>query len=262
MQAKILGRSRVVRACVLAATTVLAGGVRAGAQAPDQRIWDGVFTGEQAQRGKPQFETNCGACHGAPGAGGSDRSGPTLIGDRFMRAWEFSGLNQFVSKVFDQMPQGFPSNVEDSVKLDIIAYLLQSNGFPPGSKELGADLDELREIQIVRKGGAQNTREPANFSLVQVVGCLKQDPDKLWIVTKSSEAMATTSPDSSSAQMLRTVQDTPPGAATFQLVNVSRLQPESHQGQRVEAKGLLYKEQKGSRISVSSLQMVAPSCGN
>ena len=122
MQAKILGRSRVVRACVLAATTVLAAGVRAGAQAPDQRIWDGVFTGEQAQRGKPQFETNCGACHGAPGAGGSDtRCGPTLIGDRFMRAWEFSGLNQFVSKVFDQMPQGYPSNVEDSVKLDIIA---------------------------------------------------------------------------------------------------------------------------------------------
>ena len=134
-------------------------GTRVGAQVPDQRIWDGVFTAEQARRGKAQFETNCGACHGAPGSGGSDRSGPTLIGgDRFMKAWEFSGLNQLVSKVFDQMPQGYPSNVEDAVKLDIISYILQSNGFPAGSKELGADLTALREIQIVRKGSHKRRR--------------------------------------------------------------------------------------------------------
>ena len=244
--------------CLVGGTT----GTRVGAQVPDQRIWDGVFSAEQAQRGKAQFETNCGACHGAPGAGGSDRSGPALIGgDRFMKAWEFSGLYPLVSKVFDQMPQGYPSNVEDTVKLDIISYMLQSNGFPAGPKELGADLTALREIQIVRKGSTQAPGAVANFALVQVVGCLAAGPNNTWIVNKTTEPLATTSPDASSPQMLKAAADKPLGDATFQLINAARLHPEPHLGQRVEAKGLLYRAPDDNRISVSSLQMISPACG-
>jgi cytochrome c5 len=262
----MLAMSPAARTCGVILAGVLIGGAigtRAVAQVPDQRIWDGVFTAEQAQRGKKQFETNCGACHGAPGAGGSDRSGPALIGaERFMKTWEFSGLNQLVSKVFDQMPQGYPSNVEDAVKLDIISYILQSNGFPAGSKELGADLDTLREIQIVRKGSTQAPGEVANFALVQVVGCLTEGPNSTWIVTKTTEPIATTSPDPSSAQMLKSAGDRPLGAATFQLVNAARLHPEPHVGHKIEAKGLLYRVPNDARISVSSLQTIAPACGS
>jgi len=265
MHARLTRVSFVARTCGAMLVGCLAGGMlgtRVGAQVPDQRIWDGVFTAEQARRGKAQFETNCGACHGAPGSGGSDRSGPALIGgDRFMKAWEFSGLNQLVSKVFDQMPQGYPSNVEDAVKLDIISYILQSNGFPAGSNELGADLMALREIQIVRKGSTQAPGAVANFALVQVVGCLAAGPNNTWLVNRTTEPQATTSPDASSAQILKAAADKPLGATTFQLVNAARLHPEPHVGQRVEVKGLVYRAPNDNRISVSSLEMIVPACG-
>jgi len=232
---------------------------RVSAQAPDQRIWNGVFSAEQAERGKGQFETNCGSCHGSKA--NSDRSGPALWGDRFMKAWEFNGLNQLVSKVFDTMPQGYPSNVQESVKLDIISYLLQENGFPAGSAPLSADLDQLREVQIVRKG-VEGARAVSNFSLVQVVGCLSQGANNAWMITHTADPVATTSPDPSSAETLKAAGEKPLGAATFQLVNAARLHPETHTGQKIEAKGLLYRAPNDDRISVSSMQVIAAGCAN
>ena len=62
------------------------------------------------------------------------------------------------------------------------------------------------------------------------------------------------------ARLRRSAADKPLGATTFQLVNAARLHPEPHLGQKVEAKGLLYRAPNDNRISVSSLQMIAPAC--
>ena len=48
-------------------------------------IWDGLFTGAQADRGKATFDQSCSRCHNS-NLRGSDR-GPTLVGDAFLANW-------------------------------------------------------------------------------------------------------------------------------------------------------------------------------
>ena len=94
------------------------------------------------------------------------------------------------------------------------------------------------------------------------MGCLTPGANGTWMVTHTSEPLATTSPDASGAQTLKAAADKPLGDATFQLINAARLHPEPHVGQRVEAKGLLYRAPNDNRISVSSLQMIATACSH
>ncbi|HEY7338802.1 MAG TPA: cytochrome c [Bryobacteraceae bacterium] len=213
-----------------------------------QNIWDGVYTAAQADRGKSAYETSCVNCHNHDLAG-SVRA-PALRGDKFMLDWQNGSVNALFSKIRFSMPATYPETVSDEVKLDIVAYLLQQNGFPAGSAELKMDAEQLDAIQIVKKG---NTELP-NFVLVQAVGCLTQAPNKNWSLTNASEP--------SSAK-----EDTPPPAAklgigTFLLVSAGGFQPESHKGQTVAVKGLLYREPGESRLNVTSLQTIAPGCSN
>src|SRR5947199_6753549 len=142
----------------------------ASAAFAESRIWDGVYTAAQAERGKAEFAKSCANCHIAD-LSGSVR-GPSLKGDRFMAAWENTTVNNLFRKIRDSMPATYPESVEDNVKLDIIAYLLQQNGFPAGASELKQDSTELDNIQIARKGA---TGIP-NFALVEVAGCLERGP--------------------------------------------------------------------------------------
>ena len=54
----------------------------------------------------------------------------------------------------------------------------------------------------------------------------------------------------------------PPGPHTFQLVSVTPFKPESFKGQKVEAKGLMFRAPNRDRLNVSSIQPVASSCSN
>src|SRR4030095_7230367 len=113
-------------------------------------IWDGVFTTAQAQRGKAALLQNgCNGCHGAELAG--DR-GPSLKGDRFIAAWENGSVNRLFSKIRDTMPPLNAEQVPANTKVDIVAYLLEVNGFPAGSSELALDPAALDALQIVKKG--------------------------------------------------------------------------------------------------------------
>src|SRR6516225_4600589 len=131
-----------------------------------QSVWDGVYSAAQAERGKAAFETSCVSCHNRDLAGSV--RGPALRGDKFMLSWQNGSVNNLYSKIRFSMPATYPETVSDDVKLDIVTYLLQANGFPTGSAELKMEADRLEAIQIVKKG---NTELP-NFVLVQAVGCL------------------------------------------------------------------------------------------
>ena len=54
------------------------------------------------------------------------------------------------------MPPNAPNESTDDAKIDIVAYLLQMNGFPQGTKELKLDADALDGVEIVRKGATAN----------------------------------------------------------------------------------------------------------
>jgi hypothetical protein len=50
------------------------------------------------------------------------------------------------------MPLGTPGTLTDEVKLQILAYVLQQNGFPAGKIELPMDVNALEEIGIQQRG--------------------------------------------------------------------------------------------------------------
>jgi mono/diheme cytochrome c family protein len=213
-----------------------------------QNIWDGVYTAAQADRGKTAFETSCINCHNRDLAGSV--RGPALRGEKFMLNWQNGSMNTLFSKIRFSMPATYPETVSDEVKLDIVAYLLQQNGFPAGAAELKMNPDQLEAIQIVQKG----RNELPNFVLVQTVGCLTQGPGKSWRLVSAATPVATK-------------EDAPFAAAgfggeTFLLVSAAGFKPDAHKGERVAVKGLIYREPGGGRLNVVALESVAPSCSN
>ena len=220
-------------------------------------IWDGVFTSAQASRGKSALSQNgCNGCHGPELAG--DR-GPSLKGDRFITAWENGSVNKLFTKIRDTMPPLNAEQVSPATKADIIAYLLEVNGFPAGTSELPAEPAALDSVQIVRKG-AENAAVP-NFSLVQIVGCLEPAGNGRWALTRTTEPV-TTKENSSTPPALKAAESVPLGSGRFDLVSVSPShQAESHRGQKMEARGLLYRDSSYAEINLTSLSVVAQSCG-
>ena len=216
--------------------------------------WDGVFSESQAARGKENFLTGrCGGCHKLDLTG--DR-GPALKGDDFLAHWENGSVVTLFDKIRETMPPNAPNETTDDAKVDIVAYLLQQNGYPAGKSELRADADSLGIIDLVRKGQASTI---PNFSLVQVVGCLTQGPNNAWMLTRTSEPSLTRDAEPSAAAV-RTAQGTALGSQTFQLVSVVPFKPEGHKGQKVEARGLLYRDQNDARLNLTSLQPVNSAC--
>ena len=112
-----------------------------GAEA--RSVWDGAYTEDQAARGATSYQQNCGRCHGANLAGTFEI--PPLVG-RFVPYWSGSTLDVLVDYITHAMPLGRPGSLSPATNADIVAFLLKSNGFPAGSKELGADAKDQKAI--------------------------------------------------------------------------------------------------------------------
>ena len=227
----------------------------AAQQAPDKKITDGVFTSDQAQRGKSAFEGSCARCHNVALVG-SER-GPAIKGPTFLSHWEKDNLAGLFTKIRDTMPEGGPGTVSDELKIDILTYILQQNGFPAGREELKVDLSALEDIQV--KPDAEGAG-PSNFSLVEVVGCLAQDQNKKWIVTNAT-APAVTKEETSTPAALKVAEPRPLGSETFSLVSVTpSLHAESHKSHKVAARGLLYRDTGYAELNLTALDTVSSKC--
>jgi len=114
-------------------------------------LWNGIFSSQQASRGKSSYDGVCARCHGAQLAGGAD-GGPTLKGSTFLAHWNNDTLASLYVKIRDTMPRNTPGTISEEVKIEILAYLLEQNGFPAGHAELKANLPALDELRLTRKG--------------------------------------------------------------------------------------------------------------
>ena len=227
----------------------------AAQQAPDKKITDGVFTSDQALRGKSAFEGSCARCHNVALVG-SER-GPAIKGLTFLSHWEKDNLAGLFTKIRDTMPEGGPGTVSDETKIDILTYILQQNGFPAGREELKVDLSALEDIRV--KPDAEGAG-PSNFSLVEVIGCLTQDQNKKWIVTNAT-APAVTKEETSTPAALRAAEPTPLGSETFALVSLTpSLNAESHKSHKVAARGLLYRDTGYAELNLTALDTVSSRC--
>jgi len=219
-------------------------------------IWDGVFTDAQVQRGKTfASQGRCTGCHGTE-LGGTDRA-PALKGPSFLANWEDGPLNRLFTKIRDGMPPANTDQLSPSAKIDIIAFLLRENGFPTGSTELTADTGTLDGIQIAKKG-SDNGMAP-NFALVQVVGCLVIDKEG-WMLTDATEPVVTRD-DAPTAAALKNAETKPLGRQTLHLVSVTAsLKPDSMNGAKVEARGLIYRDVTYADLNLTSIALIAPRC--
>jgi mono/diheme cytochrome c family protein len=224
------------------------------AQAPTAPIWEGIFTDEQAERGKTNFSQSCVRCHGADLAG---QTAPSLNGNRFVTAWENETLYKLFVKVRDTMPPNFGTILTDDAKLDVVTYILRTNGYPTGSQELKVDAETLEGIQILRKGASQVV---SNFSVVRVIGCLATGPNNSWTLSDATEPVLSRDLASTPEELQR-AERLPAGKGKFRLLSIAGFDPARHAGHRMDVKGLIYKDDAESRINVTSLQMVG-SCSS
>ena len=111
--------------------------------------WSGVFTEEQADRGKATYDQECAACHLDDLLG--DGIAPSLIGVPFSFRWSELSLGDMFMAIRTTMPQGAPASLSVKDYVDIVAYILKANEFPAGDSELPTDEDSLSEIIIDEK---------------------------------------------------------------------------------------------------------------
>ena len=125
------------------ATLVRRAAPRVSAQAP-ATVRDGVYAEEQAARGKAVYDTKCASCHD----GGT--MGPELWGDPFLTSWENKALGDFFTRVKNTMPEDAPGSLSEKDVVDVIAYVIKTNGFAAGDKSLPNE-GGLAAIKFVRK---------------------------------------------------------------------------------------------------------------
>jgi mono/diheme cytochrome c family protein len=98
----------------------------------------GVYTDEQATRGRDTYQMQCKSCH-TP----ASHTGPT-----FASWWDRKPLSDLYQFVTTRMPKNEPGSLQPDEYADLIAYLLKLNDLPSGSEPLPADSVVLKKIRI------------------------------------------------------------------------------------------------------------------
>src|SRR5262249_6164492 len=95
------------------------------------------------------------------------------------------------------------------------------------------------------------------FSYVEVVGCLTAGPRQTWMLTRASDPVvaAPSAPAASSTAAAK-----PLGTQTFHLVDAMAYAPDAHNGQMLAVRGLLIRLPDEQRLTISALDVVAPTC--
>lgn len=145
-----------------AAALVLAIGVRwgsgAGFQGPDPRLTplheqkttrDRIYSKEQAARGGTLYVQYCEKCHTPEKVPEGKKPGPPVKGDKFIELWADRPLAELYGSIINTMPNDGSAVLTSDQTLDIVAHILQLNGFPDGPAALKND-EVLKSAVIVK----------------------------------------------------------------------------------------------------------------
>ncbi len=101
-------------------------------------IWDGVYTHEQARRGEEVSLDVCYECH-------TDED----FTDTLMESWAGGRLSDLFDQIVNTMPEESPGALRLQEYADVLAFILELNGAPPGEQELGTQMTDLAKIRFV-----------------------------------------------------------------------------------------------------------------
>lgn len=98
---------------------------------------------------------------------------------------------------------------------------------------------------------------PTKVEIVSVTGCLKEPTPDTWTLTAATDPV----PGSANAPAAREIPAAPlAGKNAFKLIGVSEFNLPAHRDHTVIIKGLLIKATPMSRVNMTSVTMVSPSC--
>ena len=235
---------RFVAAAILVSGWLLVTVRAADDPAPLRSVWSGVFSAEQAARGKAQYAVLCQHCH-SPLLTGS-QAGPPLRGPGFWKKWEGDTVWALFVKIRDYMPEDTIESVTDEEKLDVLTHILVSNDVTAGTAaDLSLDRQVLDQIVITKDRGS--VVSSGNFWEVHVEGCLVRRPGGRWgldharAVTVTSNAPVT-------------------GALSFTLYNAAPTIAEGRAGYVAQVQGLVFRAPGDDHLSVASLEVTGRPC--
>ncbi len=110
--------------------------------AAGRTVWDGVYTAEQADRGKALYTQSCAGCHSADLRG--DGTAPSLVEGDFAFQWADTSVGELYEQIRKLMPSTRPNSLPPQSYIDIVAYILQVQSvsgrhrpsWPPSSRTL------------------------------------------------------------------------------------------------------------------------------
>lgn len=117
----------------------------------------GLYTPEQAERGRALYLESCATCHGRSLRG--SETGPPIVGAGFILAWEGRTVGELLEYVSAEMPPGSGGRLSDDDYVDVIAYMLEQNRYPEGDEELTA-VSPLLEKTEIRLGPPPDDARP------------------------------------------------------------------------------------------------------
>jgi hypothetical protein len=104
----------------------------------DRSVLSGVFTTEQVAKGRTGHRAFCLSCHGSE----------NYTGETFESMWIGRTVYDFFESLRTTMPNDEPGKLTTEEYVDVIAYILNLNGYPPGPMPLPYDENELRKVKI------------------------------------------------------------------------------------------------------------------
>ena len=141
-------RNRIAVLASALALFAVAGGAAWGQGAAS--VLNGAYTDAQAQRGADQFSAHCAACHGSGLTGNGEA--PALVGGEFISNWAGLTLGDLFERIRTTMPQDNPGKLSRGQYAEILSFILKSNGYPAGQKEMDSRTEFLKAVAFVPPG--------------------------------------------------------------------------------------------------------------
>jgi polar amino acid transport system substrate-binding protein len=108
-----------------------------------------LFTAAQADSGKQKFMDHCQQCHGPTLEG---RAGPALKGPNFASPDAKFHVGDIFTIVSQNMPASEPGTLAHDDYVQIMAFLLQQNGYPAGTTPLTFEAAGKSKVKLLYRG--------------------------------------------------------------------------------------------------------------
>ena len=149
---------------ILVALAAVGGNLRAAQASGKRSVMDGVYTTDQAARGRAQYKKRCVLCHLDNGQGHAavpvipgesleregDAEAPAVAGEPFQKKWNGRTAWELYGTMASTMPVGSPKALSPQEYADLLAFLFELNKFPAGRSELTPAREQLESITIGR----------------------------------------------------------------------------------------------------------------